>query len=128
MFSALGWIRKGWAQLQARRRAKTAIVSCDAVGFRLRDRASEEVVAWEKIHRVVAFKRDCYTVDMICIAFMDRDGLVLLEVDESAAGYQELVDRLPQHLVGCLSMGEWFIQVAFPAFEVNLTELYRRGV
>ncbi len=99
-------------------------MSCDASEIRLVD----EVIAWEKIDRVVAYKRDCYTVDLICLAFMGRDGKVLLEVDEGRAGYQELVDGLPQYLDGCLSMGEWFMEVAFPAFEVKLTELYRRGV
>ena len=123
-FNPVGWIRAGWDWLIGRRRAKAAIVSFDDNGVQLGD----AVVGWEKIDRVVAYKRDCYTVGLICLAFLDRDGVVLLEVDEGAAGYQELVDGMPQHLVGCLSMGEWFMEVAFPAFEVNLTELYRRVV
>ena len=122
-FNPVGWIRAGWGWLIGRRRAKAAVVSIDASGVRLGD----AVVGWETIDRVVAYKRDCYTVDLICLAFIDGDGVVLLDVDESATGYQELVDGMPQYLAGCLSMGEWFMEVAFPAFEVNATELYRRG-
>lgn len=124
----MGWIRAGWDRLSARRMARRGVLSCAGAGIRLRDGAREEVLAWEKIDRVFAYKRDCYTVDLICISFVDREGQVLLEVDEGWVGYQELIDQLPQHLEGCLSMGEWFMQVAFPAFEVNLSELYRRSV
>jgi len=88
----------------------------------------DQVVSWKKIDRVIAYKRDCYTVDPICIAVFDREGLVLLEVNEGTTRYQELIDGLPQHLDGCLSMGGWYRQVAFPAFETNLTELCRRVV
>jgi len=67
-------------------------------------------------------------VDLICLAAMDRAGQVLFEVDEGMTGYQELIDELTARLDGCLSMGGWYRQVAFPAFETNLTELYRRVV
>jgi len=56
----------------------------------------DQVVSWKKIDRVIAYKRDCYTVDPICIAVFDREGLVPLEVNEGTTRYQELIDGLPR--------------------------------
>jgi hypothetical protein len=38
-----------------------------------------------------------------------------------------LLDGMTQQLVQRLSMGEWFMEVAFLAFEMNAAGPYRRG-
>lgn len=126
IFNIVEWIRARWARFQDRRGSRSLIVACYDFGIWLENGASEEVIFWEKIVQVIVYKRDCYTVDLICLAILDREGLVLLEVDEGMIGFQELIDEKPRRLDGCLSMGGWNMQVTFPAFETSLTELYRR--
>jgi len=82
-------------------------------------------MAWNDIARVTAFKRDLMTVDCVCMLLADADGHIL-EVDEEMAGWQELCEALPQRLPGAKPFHEWFMQVAFPAFATNGTDIFRR--
>jgi len=78
---------------------------------------------WSDITRVIAFKRDCFGVDSIRLAF-EIKGTHVIEVHEDMAGWRALVDAIPEHLPGALSHEEWFGKVAFPAFEPCPTTLY----
>ena len=81
---------------------------------------------WTEVLRVTAYKRDLFTVDMICVRvmFMEQD---VIELNEDMPGWQAFVEALPVHLPGCTAYDNWFIQVAFPAFETNLTTLFDRN-
>lgn len=81
-------------------------------------------MAWKDVTTAIAFKRGCYTVDLICIALVGADGS--LEVNEEMSGWKGLVEALPGYLPGCLAEHEWFQQVAFPAFATNLVHIFRR--
>lgn len=106
--------------LRKRGHPATAVITTDDQGMiRGRDR-----LQWNEVATVHAFKRDCYVVDQICLIFADRTRSILLEVNENELGYQELIDCLPQRLPGCARFEDWWMAVAFPAFEANVTTVY----
>jgi hypothetical protein len=109
-------------------------VSVDGVEVRfpgkrrfLRKTLPEEVVPfkWSEIARIFAFKRDCWTVDSIRM-WVELGASRAIEISESMSGWKEFVKALPVHVPGALSEEEWFSKVAFPAFELCMTELYPR--
>ncbi len=82
----------------------------------------EEQLPWGSVLEIFAFKRDQFSVDLICIGFrIDNDGLYY-QVDEDMGGYKELKGFLNDHFKGINK--EWFSDVAFPAFETNLLSLW----
>ena len=81
---------------------------------------------WSDVTQVVAFKRDCFTVDNIRLAF-EIDGEVVVEIHEDMAGWTDLLDALPGNLPGALPLEVWWAKVAFPPFELCLTTLYTRA-
>lgn len=85
---------------------------------------SERLIPWTNIQKVAAFKRDCYTVDLICIAFETPDSVY--EINEEMASWPAFVQEIATHLPGCLKAEEWYEAVMFPAFETNRTMLYSR--
>lgn len=102
----------------------------DAAGFAVADLRSADPhcyrMAWEDVHRGVAFKRDLFTVDCICL-LLEGAGEQDIELNEEMAGWSTFVEALPSSLPGCVPWPDWFTVVAFPAFETNETEIYRRG-
>lgn len=83
-----------------------------------------QVLGWEEIEEVWAYKRDLFTVDQICLAIKGED--VELFVTEDISGWAELIAALPTGLPGCLPPEEWLSGVTHPAFEENLTLLYKQ--
>lgn len=82
-------------------------------------------IAWSEVVRVVAFKRDLFTVDCICLAFATADGMTT-EVNEEMEKWEALTEALPKHLPGSKLWSECFSQVAFPAFATNETVIFER--
>lgn len=85
------------------------------------------MVAWADVDAILAYKIDAYVVDQIRLGLI-VDGGKPLELSEADDGFQTLVEALPDHLPGCESMGEWWFNVAFPAFERCERVIYRRAV
>ena len=71
---------------------------------------------WAKVVRVIAFKRDLFAYDLICLQISSEDEVVV-EFDEEDPNWEGLVRPLPTHLPGATAWGDWFREVAFPAFE-----------
>ena len=79
-------------------------------------------VEWGKVSRVVAYKRDAMTHDVIALGFLGTG----IDVNEDMEGWDELLKKLPDYLPGCQPFEQWFQTVAFPAFAMNPTDIYRR--
>ncbi len=112
------------------REAKASRVEFDSTGFRctagrgvFRDPLVEQR-SWAEIQGVTVFKADAYITDCICLLF--EGSAPMLAVEETMDGYREFVDYLPQALPGTQPFEEWFMIVAFPAFDPNPTVIYRR--
>ncbi len=121
--------REWWDSLPADRGVIFYSARCDASGITQTVSslyANEVRIAWSQVSQVCAYKRDCFAFDQIRVALWSEDSGVGIEVTEEDAGFEELIDALPLYLPGCLSRDKWFERVAFPAFALNLTSLYRR--
>jgi len=84
-----------------------------------------ERVGWNEIESAYVYKRDAFTLDVICLAFRLKDESGF-ELNESMAGWENLIENLPKYLSGCIEFHDWFMMVAFPAFEMNLTQIYQK--
>jgi hypothetical protein len=77
--------------------------------------ADDRAILWSEIESIHAYKVDAYVVDQIRFFINAKSGP--LEIGEEDEGFTVLMEKLPEYLPGCESMGEWYMHVAFPAFE-----------
>lgn len=127
-----GWLtalEAGRVPVSPMRERSGVVISFDSAGFTVTDsrlRAGGSVeMKWADVHRVIAFKRDLFSYDEICLLLAGADGNGW-EVSEEMEGWLPLVEALPCHLPGCKPSSEWLWPVAVPAFEANTTELFVR--
>jgi hypothetical protein len=88
-------------------------------GFAVMARNARTSVRWDDIRHVGAFKRDLYTVDLLCLVVATPAGIV--EIDEDMQGYPEVEAAL------CARLGigpDWRGMVLFPPFAANPTSLF----
>jgi hypothetical protein len=123
MRTVLADLRARWAAWCDRRRPRTYRLSCTPQALVLEQRGEQTAIPWGSIAEITAFKRDCYTVDSIRLLIVTSDGQAY-ELAEDDEGWDEVTSELSTRLPGCLAFESWFFQVAFPAFETNLTRLY----
>ncbi len=88
-------------------------------GFSLTQGNRAQQTIWTEIRAIFAYKIDLITIDQICLNFETRSGEIV--VHEGMQGYEELLAGLERHL-GLTP--EWSLDVMFPAFEENLTQIY----
>jgi hypothetical protein len=87
--------------------------------------ASRFEVTWNRVERIVAFKLDCFGVDLICLGFVltnlpDR----MYVIDEEAVGYDALVEEMQRRCPGFAH--DWWLKVAQPPFARSETLVWRR--
>ena len=103
-------------------------VAWDADGFWVRDGKAENSpprLAWGDITKIVAFKRDLFSTDRICLFLSKSDGSGL-EVHEEMNDWMTFAQALPTHLANCKPADAWLWDITTPAFATNLTEIYSR--
>jgi hypothetical protein len=130
------WLRKALAGIRAGLQPAAAIahsacsLTIDSAAIHIKctrpRSADRQTIFWEDVVRVVAFKRDCFTVDCICMSITTLDGTTA-EVNEEMEGWSDLTEALPHYLCGSRTVGEWFSRVAFPAFALNETVIFEKG-
>src|SRR5262249_156198 len=79
---------------------------------------------WDDVSAVLAYKRDLYTVDLICLGFVTRNGTI--EVHEEMQGWSQLLDQFPSRLPGAPPCSDWWGRVAKPPFAPSVTKLFER--
>ncbi|MBN8457944.1 MAG: hypothetical protein J0M04_08900 [Verrucomicrobia bacterium] len=84
-------------------------------------------IAWDNVIEIKAFKRDMFTYDLICLAIVPDDGL-LIEIDEEDSNWESLVAAIPANLPGAVRWGDWFTEVAFPAFATNERTIFAKDL
>lgn len=82
-------------------------------------------VDWSAVDEIVAFKRDFFGYDEICLAFRCDADNKFWWVGEEDIGFKELQAELEQHFNGILE--GWWSAVALPAFEENWTSIWSRA-
>ena len=81
-----------------------------------------EELKWSEVKRVFTYKVDCYTYDMIWLAFerSGRDGA--LHIREEVEGFQDLMSAMGKALPQIDP--EWYFNVMQPPFAENLRVLF----
>ena len=114
----------------ARQPALEFAITFDPAGFVVADHrlnpGADLRLPWPEVGRVVAYKRDRFAYDCICMFVARADGSGV-ELNEEMEGWKPFCEALPRVLPGCKSFDDWFQAVAFPAFATNKTELYVRA-
>jgi hypothetical protein len=85
----------------------------------------ESQFEWRDVTSAAVFQRDCFSVDLLCLAFFVQAENV--EVNEEMPGWKELVKTLPTYLPGCHAFEQWFYVAAFPAFHTNMTTVFDKS-
>jgi hypothetical protein len=84
-----------------------------------------EVINWAKIEKVIAYKRDCYGFDLMCLAVGGAENA--FEITEEMQGWNELLDRAPDYLPEWRRKADWYQEVMLPAFKENRTIIFSRS-
>jgi hypothetical protein len=84
-----------------------------------------ECHSWLDVNRVVAFKRDFFTIDCICLQLDIWLRPDPLEISEDISGFREFMDAMAAHLPGFAK--DWWSKTAFPPFEECWNVIYQRG-
>src|SRR5262245_100229 len=76
---------------------QTAVIEHDMVGMRVRwsnahGESGEHRVAWSDVATVLAFKRDLFAVDLVCLAF--QTSTIAYEVNEDMENWESLLNGL----------------------------------
>ena len=103
-------------------------IEFNSVGFfvrSLKDSANSGSFNWVEIQKVMVFKRDLFSYDMVCMILSKVDGTGC-ELDEEMRGWSEFTEAMPFHLPDCQPWEKWFMEVTTPAFETKLTEIFNR--
>jgi hypothetical protein len=115
------WLKRfaGWL-FSEKEPPPTLAVETDGYAYVWRDRKS--TVRWSDVKEVFAFKRDIFSVDLICIGFRISEEGDCWEIDEHMAGYDAVVAAMNGAFPGIDT--DWWDKVAFPAFKTNLVTIW----
>jgi len=106
-----------WQQLQEDKGTFTY----NEEGFTYQAEDRMETVKWPDIERVVAFKLDRLTHDLICLRLYWEGGNLLICEDEP--GWYQFASRLSTALS---ASRKWEERVTLPPFQTNETIVYQR--
>ena len=82
-------------------------------------------VAWDDVVEVVAFKRDVFSYDVICLGFRVIGTEQFIEVGEDFPGYATFLNVVESRFA---LAGNWWHSAAFPAFATNWSTIWASSV
>jgi len=98
-------------------------IDFDRAGFTLHSgEANAASINWLDVRRIVAFKRDLGTSDIVCLEFLLPTGT--FEVNDDVGGFWDLAQRIKDVFPD--SDQEWEVRVVKPAFAENRSVIYQR--
>jgi hypothetical protein len=107
--------------LNKRKTAQCVIASSDN-GVKFLSRGVEVAgFFWDRVQRIVTYKDDLMTTDLICLEFEVGDGLVYL-AHEEAPGFEHLCIEMVRAIPTIDP--NWIVTVMQPAFARNLRVLH----
>lgn len=81
-------------------------------------------INWKEIIIIKAYKIDQYTFDSIIFEIHLKD--ISFKISDDTVGYGKFMEIASEKLSNFKK--DWFAEVAFPAFETNLTIIYERKI
>ena len=112
------------------KRARPVFIDADARGVVVcsapRDaRAARPTIRWQEVERIRVLRRDVYAGDLVCMRVETVDGRVM-ELDESASGWEALLNGLPQWLDGVTPRERWFVELMAMPVGATALPIYTR--
>ncbi|GMG86374.1 hypothetical protein MNKW57_06950 [Biformimicrobium ophioploci] len=105
-----------------KRKNAPCIIAADEVGIRfLQDNSTIGKFQWDECSKIVTYKDDLLTTDLICLEFELSNGTVYLAHEEQP-GFEDLISALSTAFPGI--DGNWYVEVMTPAFERNYRVLH----
>jgi hypothetical protein len=83
-----------------------------------------ERYSWDEVEKIVAWKRDRGTYDEIRLTIDLSARSEPLELSEEFNGFRPFIEAMRQRLAGVNE--NWWLEVAFPAFAENATDVFIR--
>lgn len=80
---------------------------------------------WEEVARIITYKRDLSTVDLICLDFFVKSPQSVYSTHDEMQGFQDLCEQM-RLAFPSIDKG-WWLEVAFPAFAANEQVLYGKS-
>jgi len=80
---------------------------------------------WRDVSKIVAFKDDLLTYDLVCLEFFLQSKGQVFEVNDDVEGFWAMVERIKE--VFPHSNQTWEASVLKPAFARNVTVIYERS-
>jgi|GEM_PF-3504000 len=106
-------------------KAERGTLTPDEIALQIKGQEEEVVTfAWTDVEEIHAFKRDLFTVDLICIEFLLGENQAV-EIHEGMVGYHDLQPWLQKKFPEIDS--NWFADVAFPAFATNYKVIWKKS-
>jgi hypothetical protein len=112
-------------------KAQQQEIRCHEAGFTVCATESEPLhslpvstLRWDDVNAVIAYKRDIFAFDLICLGFGTANGSI--EVNEQMHGWSHLIEELPLRLPGTPPFSDWWERVAQPPFAPCVTKLFER--
>jgi hypothetical protein len=104
-----------------------SIIRCDESGLTVTDYLGNGTTCsiaakWSEINRAIAYKRDVYAHDLLCIGFSTPAGN--FETNENMEGWTALTEMLPVYLPCAPRLEDWWENVLQPPFATNSTVLF----
>lgn len=96
------------------------VIAIDDYGIELTVHKDRKRFLWSQIQSIVGYKQDAVTIDHIILELYANDEYFLMH--DETPGFSDLVPSLGNHLE--LPNQNWFVDLALPPFETNLTLIY----
>lgn len=113
------------SRLLRRRRVGPPRIVTDKGGFVVKAQDGREFpVRWERVVRVLAYKRDLWTTDEVVLAFRQwPDPELVLEVSEEWPGFADLFEPLERELG---VSARWYLDTIGRPFATDFQVVYER--
>jgi hypothetical protein len=120
----MNWLSQLGTRLQRRSNPVSFQTKCDERGITQITDSSSVHIAWQDITDIVAYKKDCFTVDQVRLEIRSKEHNVLCTEDDQ--NLTELTSAIATYLPNIKP--DWYLVVALsPAFEPTFTRIYPAG-
>lgn len=83
------------------------------------------LIFWESIKEIIAYKRDLFTIDLVCLRVYHSNDQYF-EINEELIDFDALLDQLPERLRGFPERKMYWGKLIQPAFAENEMQLWHR--
>lgn len=106
-----------------KRKNSTGFFTYSRTGFRFKDKKTDFSCEWGDIESILAYKKDLFTVDRICLQIQKSAG-DFLNIHEDIDGFFVFKEQMHANMPGIHR--NWELGVMDPAFELSPTWVYKK--